>query len=76
MEEDLQREQSLEEEGKVSDPVKHKHSLDGDSQETQSGFLMDEKWTEKNQWCGKLLLTSFKWLQGEEAEDELELGIY
>lgn len=43
MEEDLQREQSLEEEGKVSDPVKHKHSLDGDSQETQSGFLMDEK---------------------------------
>lgn len=43
MEEELQRQQSLEEEEKVSDPVKHKHGLDGESQEPQGGFLMEDK---------------------------------
>lgn len=45
-------------ERKVSDPMKRKHSLAGESREPQSWLLREEKWKEKNQWCGKLLLTS------------------
>lgn len=42
--------------------------LDRESQEARSGLLVEERWKEKNQWCGKLLLTSFKRLLGEEGE--------